>query len=128
MTTPQKRGREFEVEAAEKLGLKLTPGSGNGAERSDARGQLRLSCKSSSDPVSWAEVKRHLSEAIDLAAGTGETPALALEEMDGQWIVMRLEDVAELLSSTQQTTRIARRAEVVRASSGVPLLLREEQG
>ena len=126
--TPQERGRRFESEAAEVLGLNLVPGSGNRhADRSDAKGQIRLSCKSSTTKRSWAETRHQLAEAIEMAQGTGELPALAIEDMDGErLLILRLVDAGALLADPVSVQRIPRRAEVVRERSSVPVLLRDD--
>lgn len=125
--TPQERGRVFEAEAAEMLGLSLTPGSGNQFHsQSDAQGHLRLSCKSSVNRIDWAEIKRHVSEALDMAQGTGETPALALEDHAGdQYLILRLQDAAEFLNSAATVQKSVRRSAVVRETSRIPVALRD---
>lgn len=124
------RGLAFEAEAAEALGLSQTAASGAlHRDRSDAKGALRLSCKSSpQDKLTYAEILRHLAEAVDLAYGTDETPALALEDRDGnQLLVMRLEDAARWVTSQQQTVeRRQRRSGRVREGAKIPLALRED--
>jgi hypothetical protein len=126
LTPDQQRGLTFERSAAEKLGLSLTPGSGNGAERSDAKGRIRLSCKST-QKRSWAETKRQLAEAIDLAQGTDEVPMLAVEEPETgeQFLVVRLSDAAKILTDDARPERKVGRAEVVRSRMELPSLLRD---
>ena len=126
LTPDQSRGLAFEQEAAEKLGLSLTPGSGNGVERSDARGCIRLSCKSTAKR-SWAETKRQLREAIDMAQGTGEVPVLAVEEPETgeRFLVMTLSDAAALLTDPVRPQVQPSRAEVVRSRMDLPSLLRD---
>lgn len=118
---------QYEAEVAEALGLSVVPGSGNQwHSRSDASGKLRVSCKSTAKR-SWSETKRQLAEAIDLAQGTGEVPALAIEEPEtGERIlIMRLSDAAQILTEDAPTQRKPSRAEAVRDLSRVPVLLRE---
>ena len=129
LTPEQARGLVFESEAALALGLTQTAGSGNQSrDRSDARGHLRLSCKASSDRVTFTELKRHLAEAVDLAYGTDETPALALEDHDGdQILVMRLQDAAQWLTAhAGAVERKPSRAERVRGNAQIPIALRDE--
>lgn len=123
------RGLEFEAEAATALGLTQTVASGSQHfDRSDAKGRVRLSCKA--NPIkrrTWGETREQLREAIDLAVGTGETPALAIEDTDGeQFLLLRLADGAALLTEEIKTQRQPSRAEVVREASRIPVLLRDE--
>lgn len=123
----QERGFKFEAEVVEALGLSAVAGSGNQPhDRSDAKGRLRVSCKSTTGR-SWAETKRQLAEAIDLAHGTGETPALAVEEPEtgDRYLIFRLVDAAEAFSYESQVERRPRRADVVRSASKLPALLRD---
>lgn len=116
---------DFEVEAAEALGLSLTSGSGNKAhDRSDAKGRIRLSCKSTAKRT-WAQTRAQLREAIDMAAGTGEAPLLAIQDDDGEtFLVMRLTDGAAVLTDDARPTRRVRRSDVIRETSSIPVLLR----
>jgi hypothetical protein len=76
--------------------------------------------------VSWAEVKRHVAEAVDMAYGTGEIPALAMEdEHGGQYLVMRLEDAGKLLSQESTVQHRPRRGERLKAAADVPMKLRD---
>ena len=123
----QQRGVDFEEEAATVLGLRQTSNSGAGTDKSDAKGALRLSCKSSTDPVSWTEVKRYVLEAVDMAYGTGETPALALEDDAGaQFLILRLQDAGEFLTLAGEVVRprTVKRAERIAANAEIPALLR----
>lgn len=123
------RGFEFERDVAEALGLSIVPGSGNQPHNlSDAAGKLRVSCKSTQKRT-WGETKRQLAEAVDLAHGTGETPALAVEDPEdlGRYLIFRLEDAAEFLSYESRVERRPRRADVVRDASRVPALLRDAE-
>lgn len=122
-----KRGFDFELDLAELLGLRLVPGSGNKwSALSDASGRLRVSAKSTSKR-SWVETRRQLSEAIELAQGTGETPALAIEDEDGErLIIFRLMDFAELFAGDWQINVKPSKAEERRARAAIPALLRDE--
>lgn len=121
------RGFAFEVDVAEALGLNAVSGSGNKPhDLSDVKGRLRISCKSTKDRT-WAETLRQLAEAIDLAHGTGETPALAVEDpaTGDRLLIFRLTDAAEALSYENRVERKPRRADVVKSASQVPTLLRD---
>lgn len=121
------RGFAFEKTAADALGLRGTPGSGNKwHDQSDAKGAIRLSCKSTKKRT-WAQTRAQLREAIDMSSGTGESPVLAIEDDDGEaLLLMRLSDGAQLLTDDARAERKPRRAEVVRQASRVPALLRED--
>jgi hypothetical protein len=119
------RGLAFEARVSEALSLDLTRASGNQPhDRSDERGRgLRGSCKSTSGR-SWAQTRRELAEAIELALGTGQTPFLAVEDDDGAAVVMlRLEDFAEVLKGERKPLPL-KRSERIRALARTPLLLR----
>ena len=123
----QQAGILFEAEAAAILGLRQTPNSGAGSDRSDASGALRLSCKASTDRIGWAEIKRHVAEAVDLAYGTGETPALALQDHVGeQYLILRLSDAGEFMAKAGDVERPRRvgRGERIAAIAEVPAMLR----
>lgn len=126
LTPEQQRGMIFEEVAAELLGLRLTPGSGAGVEKSDAAGRIRLSCKSTAKR-SWAETKRQLKDAIDMAQGTDEVPMLAIEEPESgeRILLMRLSDGARILTDEAKPQRKIGRAEVVRGRIDVPAILRD---
>lgn len=116
----------YEIDVAEALGLNLVPGSGNKAsDLSDTKGLLRISCKSTKKRT-WGETLRQLAEAVDLAHGTGETPALAVEdpETGDRVVIFRLGDAAEFLSYESQIERRPSRAESVKSASLLPALLR----
>jgi hypothetical protein len=118
----------FEREAAEALGLSLVPGSGNQwHSRSDASGRIRLSCKSTTGRRTWGETRSQIVEAIDMAAGTGETPALAVEDADGErFLVMRLADAAVLLTEDPAVLGKPSRSRAIRDSADTPALLRDD--
>lgn len=122
------RGRVFESEVNATLGLNDVPGSGNQwDERSDGRGRLRVSSKSEIKRT-WGRTRSQLAEAIDLAQGTGETPALAIEEPEdgARLIIFRLEDFAELFGADWTIAAKPSKAEERRARASVPALLRDE--
>ena len=122
------RGRVFEREAVEALGLTETIASGNQwHDQSDGKGRgIRLSAKSTSKR-SWAETRAQLREAIDMAQGSGEVPLLAIEDpVDGErLLLMRLSDGVQLLTDDARPERRPRRSEIVRDTSRVPVLLRD---
>ncbi len=125
-TPAQQRGMEFEADVCRVLGLKTSPGSGNKWDhKGDGSGGIRVSSKSTSKRT-WGETRRQLDEAIEFCAGTGDLPALAIEEPeDGErLVVMRLVDFAELRERGGLAPRPSTRAEMVRQRSSVPVLLR----
>jgi len=118
---------QFEEDVCESLGLQATPGSGNQwTQRGDSAGALRVSAKSTAKR-SWAETRRQLKEAIEMAAGTDELAALAIEDEDGaRLVLMRLEDLAALRASGGLPARQSKRGEIIKETAKVPFLLREE--
>src|ERR1035437_2990060 len=124
------KGLDFEKAVSESLGLDLTVASGNRwDDRGDARGLgLRPSCKA--NPVSkrtWPQTREQLKEAIDMAAGTGQLPLLAIQDPDGsQLVLLRLEDFAEVLQGNHAQTPSQRRSERMRGLAAVPLLRRQQ--
>lgn len=122
-------GRDFEFIVCEALGLELTAASGNQwTDRGDARGRgLRPSMKSNpTTRRSWSNTRSELAEAIEIAQGTGQLPLLAVEDQDGARIVlMRLEDLAELIGQGQTSVKAPRRAERIRAAASTPLMMRK---
>ena len=119
------RGNDFEVRVAKALGAKLVPRSGAGwKDKSDVKGKLRVSCKAESSK-SWNRIREQLKEAIDFSIGTGETPALATLDDDGEeLVVIRLTDFAKLLSDNVKIEPVTTRGERVRQTVGTPSLLR----
>ena len=62
-----------------------------------------------------------------MAAGTGETPALAiLDHDDARYLLVKLEHAAEFFDDEASTSRKPSRAEVVKDIARVPVLLRDE--
>lgn len=127
-TAAQERGMQFERDVCAALGLKESPGSGAlWVCKGDGAAGIRVSSKSTSKRT-WGETRAQLREAIEMCAGTGDLPALCIEDpMDGErLVVMRLVDFAELRAQGGLPERIPKRAEIVRAASRVPALLRED--
>lgn len=127
-----KAGFAFETRVIEVLGLDPTVASGNRwSDRGDARGKgLRPSCKA--NPVSkrsWSQTREQLSEAIEITAGTGQLPLLAIQDLGGaEFVLMRLEDFAELLSDDHpQGVSIPKRSARIRAAAAIPLLRRSTE-
>ena len=115
---------------SESLGLELTKSSGNQwHDQSDNRGLgLRVSCKANpTTKRTWLQTLEHLREAIDMAAGTGQIPALAIEDMDGsQYVLQRLSDYAEVLRGDRAgIVSPVKRSERIRAAAATPLLRRQ---
>lgn len=122
------RGRVFESEVNETLGLRDVPGSGSQwHSRSDGQGRLRVSSKSESKRT-WGRTRSQIAEAVELAQGTGETPALAIEDPDdgARFILFRLEDFAALFAEGWEITAKPSRADERRARAAVPAFLRDE--
>lgn len=83
-----------------------------------------FSCKAEADR-SWSQTRRELNEAIDYAIGTGLTPALALLEDDGsELVVMRLSDLAEVVSSDARLEYVKSNGEQRAERAAVPGMLR----
>lgn len=121
------RGLDFEHRVQEALGARLVSRSGAGwRDKGDVKGPLRISCKAESDK-SWNRVREQLREAIDMAFGTGELPALALLEDDGEeLVVMRLSDFAQALGASRSFASPVSRGERVRDLVSTPSMLRED--
>lgn len=121
-------GRAFEATVSEALGIELTAASGNRwNDQGDNKGRgLLVSCKANpTTKRSWATTREELRDAIEMAHGTGRLPALALKDQDGaQLVLMRLEDVAELLGSAETTVKTTKRSERIRDLASTPLLKR----
>jgi hypothetical protein len=127
-TSEQQRGVDFEIRTAETLGGALQPRSGaNWFARSDVRSPgLLTSCKAEAKRT-WAQTREQLREAIECAAGTGDLPALAILDDDGeQLIVMRLADHARLRSSAPEIEVRETRADRIRRAAAIPQMLRGE--
>lgn len=96
-------------------------------DRSDNKGSLRVSCKATAKRT-WGETRSQLDEAVDLAAGTGETPALAILDADDQaFLIVRLTDAALLLFEDARHERRPSRAQAIRDAAGTPTLLRDDR-
>lgn len=123
-----KRGLAFEAAVSEALSLDLTAASGNQwSDRGDNRGRgLRSSCKATTKRT-WGQTREQLAEAIEMALGTGQTPFLAvLDDDDAALVVIRLEDLAELLAG-ERTPAPVKRSERIRAAASTPLLRRRQE-
>jgi|SRR5581483_8430672 len=120
------RGLDFEHRVRDALGQRLVARSGAGwRDKGDVKGRLRISCKAESQK-SWGRVREQLREAIDMAFGTGELPALALLEDDGEEIVMmRLSDLAKALEASSSGSGARSRGDTMRELADVPAMLRE---
>lgn len=125
----QQRGIDFEAHVAEALGLRQVPGSGsNWRSKGDCKGRLRISCKAEATKT-WGRIREQLREAIDMAFGTGELPALAVLEDDGEeLVVMRLSDLAKALESggNRNGAGPISRGEMTRDLAGTPAMLRSD--
>jgi hypothetical protein len=122
-------GRAFEVTVSQALGLELTAASGNQwHDQGDNRGRgIRASCKANpTTRRSWTQTRQELAESIEIAQGTGATPLLAIQDEDGAKLVLiRLEDLAELIGRGESTVKPRKRSEIVRAKASVPLMRRQ---
>ena len=124
------RGLQFESTVADALGGKKQPGSGNKFfAPSDVLvpGGILVSCKSEID-LTIKKLKRHLDEAIDLAQGTGNIPALAFEYnpiTDGdELVLMRLSDFAKALQEVTIPKKFESRGVEKRENAEIPIMLR----
>lgn len=127
-TFEQQRGINFEQKIADKLGGRTTPGSGNKFYlKSDVEANgLLVSCKSEKG-MKWSKIRNQLGEAIEYAHGTGNIPALALQDIDyvDEFIVMKITDFVKAFSSEikipdhSDSPGIAKRK-----TAEVPLMLR----
>lgn len=101
-TDAQERGLNFEKRVANVLGGRTTPGSGNKFyAKSDVEANgLLISCKSEKD-MCWSRIRNQLSEAIEYAHGTGNIPALALQDIDyvDEFVVMKLSDLVKAFAN-----------------------------
>lgn len=122
------RGLDYEHRVREALGGKLVPRSGAGwRDKSDVKGRLRISCKAEATKT-WGRIREQLREAIDMAFGTGELPALAVLEDDGEeLVVMRLSDLAKALEAGGNTNGAGptSRGEMTRDLVSTPAMLRD---
>lgn len=122
------RGRVFEVEVNQTLGLQDVAGSGNQwNDRSDGKGRIRVSSKSESKRT-WGRTRSQLAEAVELAQGTGETPALAVEDPEdgARLIIFRIEDFAALHAEGWEIPSKPSKGDARRARAAVPAFLRDE--
>lgn len=125
-------GLTFERKVAKKLDLKLIPGSGNKwYSQGDVAGHgLHVSCKATAKRT-WKETRNQLNEAIDMARGTGNIPALAVEDDDGEeLIILRLSNFAEAQAGGMTPippSVLLTKGEAKRAKASVPLLLRNRE-
>jgi hypothetical protein len=128
-TKEQQRGFDFEHRVANLLGGKVQPGSGNQfyAKGDCIANGLLISCKSNRC-YTWPEILRRLFEAIDDAHGTGNIPALAIEDNSEDreaYIVIRLSDFAKAFSddikieNSKESKGVQKRKEI-----DIPLMLR----
>lgn len=130
-TDAQQRGLDYEQFVADVLGGTVIPGSGNQwHSKSDVTcgGKLRVSCKSELLPR-WRKVGNDLNDASAYAQGTGEIPALAIQDTGNgeQFIVMRLNDFSRAFSEGVSIPANAgmSKGEEKRNMINTPLLLRE---
>lgn len=128
-THEQQRGIDFEERVAEVLGGRIQPGSGNQFHaQGDVRaGGLLLSCKSQ-QKFSWTEMIRYLNEAQKCAMGTGDIPALALDDVDSgqQIVILNLEDLGSALGGTVNLPVFTgSKGEAKRKLAKTPVLLRD---
>jgi hypothetical protein len=122
------RGRDFEDCVSILLDLKKQPGSGNKFyAKNDCTGNsLSVSCKSQ-QKFTWTEILNYLDQSIEDANGTGNIPALALEDRSrAQIIVMRITDFSKAFAEgikipeVYESKGVQKRKEIE-----TPLMLRE---
>lgn len=130
-TKAQQRGIDFESHVANVLGLNLQPGSGNKFfAKNDCTGHgLSISCKSTSYKIFSKLLKYWLQESIDDAQGTGNIPALSIEDkLDGeQLVIMRLTDFAKALNGGTTSIPEYYKSKGIkkRSEADVPVMLRD---
>lgn len=131
MSTPQKKGREFEVEHAKALEGELIPGSGNQWHRKmDVRdGVILWSCKST-DAASFRLKRDDIDEVVGAVEGPGGVdnaiPGLAIRigNPDYDVVVLRKDDFLKLIEEDIRYLP-QDKSQVKRETSKVPELLRE---
>lgn len=134
MITPQQKGRDFERELAEELGLSLVPGSGNQWwAKLDLKGvRARWSLKyteSNSFPLRRVDFEEALDATTGLQ-GDGSTSifAVRMEGLPDDFVMMWKNDFIQMQAGELKFVGedpTPKKSEVRRARSRVPVLMRE---
>lgn len=121
-------GMLWEVEVAERLGGRTTPGSGNKwHSKLDVHGdQIHWSCKWTGKD--WQPITKDIWEeaaaACDGIQGSDRMPGLALRSAKEDLVVLRMSDFIQMIQ--QPPTILATKTQERVARTQVPLLLRDD--
>lgn len=121
------RGRDFERTVADKLQGSVVPGSGNKFyAKSDVTAHgFRISCKSELN-LTWNKVVKHLYEAIEMCYQFGDIPALAIDGIENEdLVVMRIDDLVKAFKDEVKILQVSESKGIQkRKEIDVPLMLR----
>lgn len=129
-TKAHQEGHDFESYVAKVLDGHKQPGSGNQFHsKSDVLAHgLLLSAKNQSS-FTWTEIKRYLDQSIEYSQGTGNIPALALNDkiFGDPVVIMRLSDLAKAFQGgvTNIPEYFDSKGIKKRNEANIPVMLRE---
>jgi hypothetical protein len=123
-----KRGRKYESGFAKRTGGSETPGSGNQHHsKGDVRTAGILWQNKSETKRTWGRTLSQLADAVVDAQGTGDRPALAIDDVDSgqELVLLRMSDFLAILESPAEFAIKPRKGETRRARASTPSMLRD---